>query len=551
MSLKRRWALALLLAGLPVSGAFAIDPGLALAELSRKRWGQEDGLPHGTAYRLLEDHNGFLWIGTREGLARFDGVSLVSYGRAELKLERTSRIQTLAEDEQGRLWIGTDGGELLRYQGGTFRRFGPEDGLKVGRITGLVPMPNDELWIATYADGVHRFVNGSFELTIEPSRTGAAATPIVKLAPDGAGGFLIATVGGGVHRFQHGEWRTFTTADGLPSNRVWSLIRARSGDWWLATQAGLCHFDGERCRTYTTADGLSHNHVVSLFEDAAGVLWIGTYGGGLHRLHPGGRIEGLPVGVDGSRDIVWHVLEDHSGAIWTASVDQGLRLFAPVLPEPVNERPVPLIEELVVDGRAISLERRPQLPSESRVYTWRFAAPLAHAGAKVRVRYRLQGVDESWIDAGTARKATYSGLGPGEYRFEVQASNTAGVFETQPVGHDLVVEGSFVALRLPILLLFGLSLVAWAFHRFRVGQLAAREKELAERISRAMADIDTLRELLPLCAGCHKVRDDQGYWQQVELYVAARSQVELTHGICPDCASRFLAELDDPRQEAV
>ena len=544
-------ALVFALAG---SGLLVVDTGAEpepeLARLLRKRWGQEHGMPHGTVYRLLEDRRGFLWIGTREGLARFDGVSLVTYGRAELKLARSSRVQALAEDQEGRLWVGTDGGELLRYQGGTFRRFGPEDGLEVGRITELVPAPGDELYIATYADGVFRFAGGRFERVVDPEQTGGAASPISKLILEREGGMLIATIGGGLHHFANDRWRNYTTADGLPSNRIWAVAKARSGGWWVATQAGLCRFQNERCRTYTTADGLRSHHTTSLFEDAAGSLYIGTYGGGLHRLQVDGRIENLPTEVDGARDIVWHVYADRGGAIWTANVDQGLRLFAPALPSPVSETPTPLIEELLVDGRAISLERTPHLSPESRVYAWRFAAPLAHAGAKVKLRYRLLGVDENWVEANSERVATYSGLAPREYRFEVQASNTAGTFEKPPAASDLVVEAGFGHLRLPLLILFGLSLVAWAFHHWRVRQMAAREKELAERIGRAMADIQVLQALLPLCGHCHKVRDDQGYWQQVEIYVSERSDVEFTHGMCPDCARRFIAELEDSRQGA-
>lgn len=555
MKLLRSRALSIALVfGLVGSGLFGVaaaaEPEPGLAQLLRKRWGQEHGLPHGTAYRLLEDRRGFLWIGTREGLARFDGVSLVTYGRAELKLARTTRIQALAEDQAGRLWIGTDGGELLRYQGGSFRRFGPEDGLAVGRITELVPAPGDVLYVATYADGVYRFADGRFELVVDPARTGGAATPIARLLLDRQGGLLIATIGGGLHHFAGERWRSYTTADGLPSNRIWGIAEARSGGFWIATQAGLCRFQNERCRTYTTADGLRSNHTTSLFEDAAGNLYIGTYGGGLHRLRGDGRMENLPAEVDGARDIVWHVYADRGGAIWTANVDQGLRLFGPAVPPPSSEAPTPLIEELLVDGRAISLERTPQLAAESRVYTWRFAAPLAHAGAKVKLRYRLVGVDENWVEASSERVATYSGLAPREYRFEVQASNTEGFFQKPPASSELVVEAGLGHLRLPLLILFGLSLLAWGFHYLRVRQMAAREKELAERIGRAMADIQVLHALLPLCGNCHKVRDDQGYWQQVEIYVSERSAVEFTHGMCPDCARRFIAELEDSRQGA-
>ncbi len=70
----------------------------------------------------------------------------------------------------------------------------------------------------------------------------------------------------------------------------------------------------------------------------------------------------------------------------------------------------------------------------------------------------------------------------------------------------------------------------------------ARQKALNSELSQALQEVGELKGLLPVCAWCHKVRDDQGYWGQIETYIEARTQASFTHGICPDCQARLMAE---------
>ena len=850
-------------AGLAAETATASSLAAPLDELVQKSWRQEDGLPHDSVYKALQTRDGHLWVGTREGLARFDGVRFETFGRAELRLERTTRIQALAEDPEGNLWIGTDGGELLRYRDGAFRNFGAADGLAVGRVTDLLAGPDGELLIATYGDGIHLLAQGRFRRLLPDD------FPLIsRLALGREGDLWIATIGGGLFHWQGGRLAAFTERDGLPSDQVWSVAVAAGGGVWAATQGGLCRFADGRCETYTTADGLRKNHVTALHEDQAGVLWFGTYGGGVQRLHPGGRIEALPDGTPGAGDLVWSLFEDKSGAVWAANADQGLRLFAaspfslwrpregglrsrlvtalaedaqgtiyvasrdagvawrrsgslswahlgsgeglvadsvwtleagvsglligtsqglfrlageragagragagragagraeavplaelgrppdvfalleqeevlwigtdrgllrlgpdgrrlfttgdglpangirylafdqrrdrlyvatagglavlesdqviarhPELARAValhlddsgtlwaalsvgglarlaagrvstwgaaelgddklygiaEDRagqfwlagarglmrlsraaleasaaelssplqvlhfdrfdglepgvigssgrralagadgrllfatlggvavydpaaatapasPAALIHRVEVDGRPLAAPR-PDVPPAigGRHVTFRFAAPLPHAGAKVRMRYRLAGFERDFVEAGGERAAAYAGLAPGDYRFEVAASSTAGAYLTPAAVFPLRVKASFFESRLlPLSLLLAISGLAFLLHRWRLTRLAERERQLARRVEAAVADIEKLQELLPICGECHQVRDDQGYWLEVEGYLAQRREVAFTHGLCPDCARLMMEEVaaDPPR----
>jgi hypothetical protein len=84
-----------------------------------------------------------------------------------------------------------------------------------------------------------------------------------------------------------------------------------------------------------------------------------------------------------------------------------------------------------------------------------------------------------------------------------------------------------------------LALGGWGLHRYRVRQLKAREKHLKQRVDEAVAKIKVLSGFLPICASCKKIRDDQGYWNQIEAYIQDHSEAEFTHGLCPDCIRRL------------
>ena len=94
-----------------------------------RSWSTESGLPQNSVNAIAETREGYLWIGTREGLARFDGVSFASFDARNTPEIKNSSITALCADRDGSLWIGTDGGGLLRWQGGVFSRWSAANGL--------------------------------------------------------------------------------------------------------------------------------------------------------------------------------------------------------------------------------------------------------------------------------------------------------------------------------------------------------------------------------------------------------------------------------------
>jgi hypothetical protein len=223
--------------------------------------------------------------------------------------------------------------------------------------------------------------------------------------------------------------------------------------------------------------------------------------------------------------------------MWFATLG-GLAMVDPDhLPTNPDAPPV-LVESVVVDGRSVSAGEA--LAPESAHFEFRYTATSFNAPLDVRFKYRLEGIDADWIDAGHRRAAYYTHLPPGSYTFRVIAANEDGVWNRTGA--------SFAFSRRPHFyesgwfhggsLLLALA-AAVGFHRWRIHQHQRTEVALHARVQEGLARIKVLSGLLPICAWCKKVRDDGGYWSQIETYVAEHSEADFTHGICPECMSRY------------
>ena len=167
--MTRRPGVVLTCAVLAVTGAGALSAigqpsggGRAYCQTNQfvcRAWRVEDGLPQNSVTAILQTRDGYLWLGTRGGLARFDGVRFVVFGVAE-GLQGLN-VRTLCQDRQGALWIGT-ANCLSRYQDGRFTTFTTREGLAGDLINDLAEDPEGTLWVAT-ATGLSRWREGRFE----------------------------------------------------------------------------------------------------------------------------------------------------------------------------------------------------------------------------------------------------------------------------------------------------------------------------------------------------------------------------------------------------
>jgi hypothetical protein len=164
----------------------------------------------------------------------------------------------------------------------------------------------------------------------------------------------------------------------------------------------------------------------------------------------------------------------------------------------------------------------------------------------------LEGFETEWRTVGIRRAAFYTNLAPGKYVFRVKACNNDGVWNETGASFAFELEPYFYQ----TWWFYGLVIVAvggagFGAYRLRVWQLLRREKELTTRVDEAMAKIKVLDGLIPICAHCKKIRDDKGYWRQLEEYINKHSEATFSHGVCPECAEKlyggYLSEIKKQR----
>ncbi|MFL6255847.1 MAG: two-component regulator propeller domain-containing protein [Pyrinomonadaceae bacterium] len=345
--------------------AGGLDAGRAAGEFARRAWQTDSGLPQNTVHSIAQTREGYVWVATEEGLARFDGLSFKIFDRQNTPALKSNDVRELLagvktgdlwvctaagvarlsngqwqtfttadglasddvaaayEDRAGVVWFATSAG-LSRYAGGKFTSFTTQEGLTGGGVLAVSEDLEGNLWVGT-DEGLSRFREGIGEREFE---TAAAWPRGVSAIARGEDGCLWLGTPTGLACLRGEQLKTYTTADGLPNDRVTSLRRGSGGDLWVGTAGGLARMRGGRFETFKGEedDGLSGGIILSIFEDAEGSLWVGTESEGLTQLKDRKFTtyttrEGLPS------DLVKSIYEDHTGGIWVGTYGGGLSLL--------------------------------------------------------------------------------------------------------------------------------------------------------------------------------------------------------------------------------
>lgn len=216
--MRRQWFVAsFLLAVLARAPASALDPRIATSQYVRNVWTAENGLPQNSVFTILQTRDGYVWMGTMEGLVRFDGVRFTVFDRRNTPAMKHAYVSGLAEDSEGTLWVATARG-LLRYRDSTFTAYTTRDGLSCDRIYTLCNDGGGGLWIATSTGGLNHFKEGRF--TAFTSKDGLSDDRLRAITMDSEGRLWIATVGGGLNCLEDGRVTVYTKTDGLSDNRL-------------------------------------------------------------------------------------------------------------------------------------------------------------------------------------------------------------------------------------------------------------------------------------------------------------------------------------------
>ncbi len=352
---------------------YGLLPQKAISQYQCDIWQKPQGLPQNSIYSITQGHNGYIWLASYEGIARFDGVEFTIYNTSNVKALRTSGALVVYEDTKKNLWFGTNNGGLTKMKDGKFTTYTKADGLSHDAITALVESADSTLWIGTRW-GLSKYKNGKFtnyyrkdglpsnrintlyiakdntlwigtnqgicsyqnnEFTDYNNKILLFSRNVTSLLEDGHGQIWIGT---------HADlirWNTntqkqdnFHLKEGLTDKYITCLVQDHFGTLWIGTQSGGVNrlteteflSENPRFTHFTVREGLSANSVRAIYEDREGSLWIGLNRGGLNRLRDGkfnnyGETEGLPDNT------INCVMEAKDGKIWIGTVSQGVSYF--------------------------------------------------------------------------------------------------------------------------------------------------------------------------------------------------------------------------------
>jgi signal transduction histidine kinase/ligand-binding sensor domain-containing protein len=299
--------------------ALALNPRRALTQYTRTVWTQEHGLPQDTIRAVTQTKDGYLWLGTDEGLAQFDGYDFVVFNRENGSLPSNS-VGALWAARDGGLWIGTSGG-LTFYRDRKFTTYTRKDGLADIFISSITEDQSGAVWMAA-GIFVSRFQDGKFT-NYSPGENLPIESPrAVYLGRDGA---LYVAGFAGVARREGNRFVSVIGPAEVGGDIVTNLTQDHSGNLWVAGPSGLLmRTPAGKLRQFQTKDGLPDNFVRSLWEDRDGNVWAGT-NGGLARLE-NGRFVSNPVATASERDWVRCIYEDTEGNLWVG-MNSGLNRF--------------------------------------------------------------------------------------------------------------------------------------------------------------------------------------------------------------------------------
>ena len=433
-------------------------------------------------WSIFQDQEDNLWVGIRgQGLSRLRKRAVMRYTTRDGL--PNPQVLPITSDGEGGLWIGSGcTGGVTRYQSGTFTLHQAND-RKIQCPRALLRDRKGVLWIG-HNEVMTRYQDGTY--THYTKDDGLPPGVVRALFEDRVGTLWVGFQGGGVARFQDDVFTPYTTHDGLLNDHVVFITQDRRGALWFGTQKGLSRFENDVFTNFSTQDGLSPGMVRAIHEDEDGTLWIGTYGGGLSRLKEGiftrytmddglfdnvisrileddrgnlwmngnlglfyvsrkalndfadgaipsiecvsfGPGDGMAEGNGGGQPAGWKTPD---GKMWFPTID-GLVVVDPAHLNINNVPPPVVIEQVFIDDVQFDLEHTLEATQGRGDLEVRYAALSFSRPGRVRYKYRLEGYDEDWVDAGDRRVAYYTSLPHGDYRFGVIASNDYGVWNEE------------------------------------------------------------------------------------------------------------------------
>ena len=508
-----------------------------------------DGLSDNRVLALYEDHESSLWVGTASGLDRFRNTKFTTLtAKEKLPNNQTAAVMQVRDDS---VYVFCQGAGLARIKNGVVTPITTKDGLPNVYSNGLFESKDGSLWMGSAA-GLSRYRDGKF--TLYPAG-GRLSKHWISAVGEDDEGLIVTTDELLALRFKNGEVRPLTlggkaTPLSKPGNYTFSIYRDRSGTLWFGTVLGLFKFApghspetarqkqvpfpvtsisddlrgslwlggrvpgitrfdirSGRVTRYTKRDGLFDDFPTRALADDQGNLWISTSNGIYQAFRKDlddfadGRVSSVRTSHYGTDDGMKTSEASDPGAqpggvrtkdgkLWFATkkgvvvIDPGHLMHNDLVPPVV-------IEDVIVDGDHFSPQDGLQLAAGKDKIEFHYTCLSLLIPSRVEFKYKLEGYDRDWIDAGSRRVAYYNNLPPGKYRFRVIAANNDGVWNREGASTGFVLKPHFYQTYW-FYCLCGLlaCLMVVGVHRLRVKRLRAREAELILTVAQRTTELE-------------------------------------------------------------
>jgi PAS domain S-box-containing protein len=517
-----------------------------LNRLAASKWtsfGVAEGLTNNHVQSIGEDQEGSIWVSTYEGLNRFRDVNLVPFTTKEGLADNS--ISSIMETPDGtRYFLSNVGSSITRIKDGVITRFASPIGsayiardgsLWICQTGMLINLKGDHLkqykaglpdkWISAvteddeglivYIDdvGIRRYVNGQVKPYLLKNGQAYSSDEYVNCFYAQPGGPLWIGTSRGLVRIENGESRVFGLQDGLGDDWISSIFDDQHGSLWVSSpRHGISLYRDGRFTSYSTSNGLFTDEINCVLGDAQGDLWLASPKGIGHVSRKSlddfaaGRSSAIQSQLYTTADGMkgdecfgeWQpsgmVAKD--GRLWFATTKGAIRID-PKDFKVNNLKPPVVIGRVVADQRVIPPGHSMEFGASTEHFEFHYSALSFLVTDRVMFKYKLEGYDNDWVDAGTRRVAYYTNLRPGKYRFRVIASNNDGLWNDTGATVEFYLAPHFYETYWFYGLCFcaGILLV-FAVLRLRTRNWNARQRELEVLVDQRTGELQLQRSLL-------------------------------------------------------
>ena len=460
----------------------------------------EEGLLSAEIWSIHGGSANDLWLGTKRGVAHYANGAFENFTIKEGLANDV--VFSIEPSKNGGVWLGTDGGGISYFKDGKFKTYDTKSGLKGDTIWSIHEDEAGALWIGTFPNGLVRLENGHFTLFDE--KTGMPPFGVLQIAESPDKALWLGTSGGGLVRMKDGKFTAYGKAEGLRSDTVETVYIDSEGVVWAGTSdGGLARFKDGKLVTIGMQEGLYDDTVLQVVDDLAGNFWM-TSNKGIFKAAKSDIVDVMEKRRPSLVSTSYGMIECNGGGpggwrtpdgkLWFATVKGAAMVDPTHMPTNTLAPPV-LVEQVEVDRMVLDSHGKHDLAPGARDFAFRYTALSFTTPEKVRFKYRLEGFDRDWIDAGGRRTAYYTNLAPGNYRFRVMAANDDGVWNEAGAAFDFYLMPRFYQTwPFMVAVALGVILIGAGTIGLRVRRLRLRAIELELKVAMRTDELATAND---------------------------------------------------------